>query len=179
MQIAVTIPGNPIPKERPRVVRGRTYTPPRTAAFEALVRAHVASSCHAWRISEGVPWPRDQRYSVVVVVVRETRATCDLDNLAKSILDGAIGGWWADDSQIDGVLIMRGAIDKERPRVTMMATVIEPAECVTLSAELEAEMVIHCAPVEAIGGRAWTIRRPVHGNVRKAPQRGGNRARRG
>lgn len=38
MKVKFTIPGIPVPKARPRVVRGHTYTPKKTKDYEALVQ---------------------------------------------------------------------------------------------------------------------------------------------
>jgi hypothetical protein len=37
--VRFTVPGNPLPKERPRVVNGHAYTPKRTVLWERQVRS--------------------------------------------------------------------------------------------------------------------------------------------
>jgi Holliday junction resolvase RusA-like endonuclease len=124
MTLMFTVPGRPVPKERPRVVRGRTYTPPRTAAYEALCGLHAMKATAEWRASTGAAWSRTARYDVTLVIHCHDARPRDLDNLAKSTLDGCIGsaGLWLDDSQIDRLLVERGEVDRLDPRTIVTVT---------------------------------------------------------
>jgi Holliday junction resolvase RusA-like endonuclease len=86
-----TVHGDPIPKARPRFVKGRTYTDPRTEAAEGLVRATARR--------QGVlklTGPLRVRLSYF----RRTKRACDWDNLAKLTCDALNGVAWTDDAQI-------------------------------------------------------------------------------
>jgi Holliday junction resolvase RusA-like endonuclease len=115
--LRLTVPGPPVPKGRARGVTLRNgrrmfITPKRTLDYEAEARAEIAAAVAAHRGA----WPLDARYEVELVVHFGTRRRCDLDNAAKSILDAANGYAWADDSQVDRLVVVR-AYDKENPRV--------------------------------------------------------------
>jgi Holliday junction resolvase RusA-like endonuclease len=121
--LTFTIPGEPVPKERARTVRrgGRTktFTPPRTATYEALVGMRAMLAAAEYRKAQGASWPTDARYAVHMLVVRSTRRACDLSNIAKAVEDGAQGvaGLWLDDAQIDELSVVRGRVDAHAPRV--------------------------------------------------------------
>ena len=91
--IRITIPGRPIPKGRPRLgMSGRkayVYTPPKTAEYEKLV-GWVAKSLGCK--------PVDGLVSVSLHVY--CRGKMDVDNVAKSILDGLNGIAYEDDDQV-------------------------------------------------------------------------------
>lgn len=136
--IAFTIEGNPVPKERPRVFGRRTITPKRTAAYEALVKHACIDAAKSWKRAMGAAWPLDARYSVTLLVVRDSKRSADLDNFAKSILDGAKGALWLDDAQVDELSVCRGAVDKAHPRVVMMVRVMEASELRAIESAIEA-----------------------------------------
>lgn len=93
MTVYITIPGRPVPKGRPRLgVRGRTayvYTPTATKEYEKLVGwVAKASGCR----------PVEGPVSVSMYVF--CRGKMDVDNVAKSILDGLNGVAYEDDDQV-------------------------------------------------------------------------------
>jgi crossover junction endodeoxyribonuclease RusA len=106
--------GKPQAKQRPRVGKGgRIYTPRETAEYEA----HVA---HSWHAADGACIPRDTAVRVelyvskdkVEVVIepapdRRHTAKADLDNIAKSVLDGLNGVAFEDDRQVAELLVVR------------------------------------------------------------------------
>lgn len=98
--IKITIPGRPIPKGRPRLgIRGRkayVYTPPKTAEYEKLV-GWVAKSLGCK--------PVDGLVSVSLHVY--CRGKMDVDNVAKSILDGLNGVAYEDDDQVVELLVRK------------------------------------------------------------------------
>ncbi len=105
----VTIPGNPIPKGRPRAtIKGRVFTPPRTRDYEELVGQYAALK---WRRE-----PTKARLFVSLRFYRENERRADFDNLAKSVMDGLQGIVYADDSQIKEAHI-RVEVDRDNPRV--------------------------------------------------------------
>lgn len=98
------IPGNPVPKERPRVVNGRAYTPKRTQQAEQWVRLHArALPCLGGPLR------------VRLAFYRQNAVPCDLDNLAKLVQDALNGHAYEDDRQIV-VLAASKEIDRDNPR---------------------------------------------------------------
>lgn len=98
--IDCVIPGRPVPKERPRVGRGRTYTPQRTHAYEDVV---------AWTVKGAYPGLKvdaDHDWRLAVTFVLGDRRKRDIDNLVKSVMDGLEGVVWANDNQ---VVVLRAA----------------------------------------------------------------------
>lgn len=96
----ITIPGRPVPKGRPRLgVRGRTayvYTPPETKEYEKIV-GWVAKSLGC-RPVEG---------PVSVALDIYIRRRMDVDNVAKSVLDGLNGIAYEDDDQVVELLVRK------------------------------------------------------------------------
>ena len=117
MTVHFTIPGEPQGKARPRVVRGKdgrahTYTPEKTAQYEALIRQE-------YRRQGGVRFPDGSGLAVYLSVrcavpksaSKKRRAAMlagellptkkpDLDNIAKAICDALNGIAYHDDAQI-------------------------------------------------------------------------------
>ena len=114
-----TVPGEPKPKQRPRVsvVSGRithAYTPAETVAYEAKVRnAYMDAYPAALPFPKLTPleveavfylpipasWSRKAREKAEAGRKTPTKRP-DLDNLLKAILDAVNGIAWADDCQI-------------------------------------------------------------------------------
>lgn len=96
----IIIPGRPVPKGRPRLgVRGRKayiYTPPATREYEKLVG--WVAKCSGCRPTEG---------PVSVSLVVFCRGKMDVDNVAKSVLDGLNGVAYEDDDQVVELLVRK------------------------------------------------------------------------
>lgn len=91
--ITFTVPGPPAPKGRPRVGKGRTYTPAKTKAAEQ----QVAWLCRAaMRGRKPIPGP----VAVELTFTMPNRRRIDVDNLAKLVCDSINGIAYDDDSQI-------------------------------------------------------------------------------
>lgn len=114
--IRFTVPGDPVPKARARVVQGddgrfRGVTPARTRAYEESV---------GWALREAYAGnPLSGPLRVTVAVFERKRAPQhhgDLDNYLKAVLDALNGIAWDDDRQIVRLVgeIERGA---RAPRV--------------------------------------------------------------
>lgn len=127
------VPGRPVGKGRPRVLRsGRTYTPKRTADYERQVAAAcVAAAMHR-------PWRMDSPdYAVTVQshvsltkkgTRRTSRGGCpDIDNVIKLVCDALEGVVYEDDDQVTRVAgeTIHGSAE-ERLRVTV--EIIEKGE---------------------------------------------------
>ncbi len=108
-----SIPGEPVGKARPRVVRNgsRTYTPEKTVNYEALVKVEfqrqggrmmkdgpVKMRVVAWY---GIPRSASKRKQEAMRggLIRPTKKP-DCDNVAKIIADALNGLAWRDDSQV-------------------------------------------------------------------------------
>src|SRR5690606_5800939 len=93
--IRFVVPGRPHGKRRPRVtMRGRTaivYTPRETREYEQRV---------AWEAKAAGARVLDGPVGVRIVCVTPRRNRPDLDNAAKSVLDGLNGICWNDDRQV-------------------------------------------------------------------------------
>lgn len=100
MAIKITIPGKPVPKERPRLgTRGRKafiYTPPATKEYEKAV---------GWEAKAQGCQPMDGPVKVSLEVF--VRGRMDVDNVAKSILDGLNGVAYEDDDQVVELLVKK------------------------------------------------------------------------
>lgn len=132
-----TIPGKPQSKERarvccdPRTGRVHSYTPERTAVYEALVRQY-------YKISHGPYYGKDALAVEIAAFYaipksyskKKTAEICgkclrptvkpDCDNIIKSILDALNGLAYSDDSQIASVTCGKYyAMSGEDARVTV------------------------------------------------------------
>lgn len=95
------VEGRPVPKARPRVARGHAYTPQRTKDYEELVRI-------AYKIARGTKIDGAVYMKIRVVYKAPKKSLIchnrtkkpDLDNIAKSIMDGLNGIAYEDDSQV-------------------------------------------------------------------------------
>ena len=93
---------NAIPKGRPRLGRrGRTFTPERTRDFQEAVRQQVREQ----RIGQGLPVLQGPLGAAVAFNMHPYRG--DVDNLQKSLFDGANLEAWMDDGQLEWVLAVK------------------------------------------------------------------------
>lgn len=94
--IDLWVPGEPVPKGRPRfdTRSGRTYTPERTARAEDALGWLMKISRKASEPCEG-----PVRLEVFFVLGGKRKPT-DADNLAKLVMDSGNKIIWVDDSQI-------------------------------------------------------------------------------
>ena len=110
--IKFTIPGKPGTKQRPRFVRGRTYTPKQTANYENLVRvcfgdkfqSHTPLDCPvAVEIMAFFPIPKSMKKAdkeKAKAEILEYTKTPDCDNICKTVLDGLNNIAWTDDKLV-------------------------------------------------------------------------------
>lgn len=130
--ITVTIPGNPIPYARAETRKGGgRFHGDAVADYLDKVRLFATQATQRTKLA-GVTWPRTgARYAVLVLIVRETGQVCDVDNLAKSALDGCaadrrskLGGLWVNDSDVDDLRIVRCAPERDGAQLVVMAQTI-------------------------------------------------------
>lgn len=93
--IAFEVPGEAVPKKRPRVVQGRAFTPAETVAYESAIG-------WAFKLAhQGPPLEGPLRVHVTVrEVSRRPQHQGDLDNYVKSALDALNGLAWKDDREV-------------------------------------------------------------------------------
>lgn len=103
--ITVEIEATPIPKGRPRLnSNGVVYTPRRTKEFEELI---------GWYTKAFIKKPYETPIKLLIDIYSRTRA--DIDNLAKSIMDGLNGVAYIDDRQVIDLRIRKfNQVGKEK-----------------------------------------------------------------
>jgi Holliday junction resolvase RusA-like endonuclease len=89
-----TVDGEPVPKGRPRLGQGRTYTPKRTTAAEKKVRAAFKQAMPGWD-----PEP-DLTYGALVEFRTGSGSVVDIDNATKLIMDALNKVFYLDDIQV-------------------------------------------------------------------------------
>ncbi|WGH91430.1 RusA family crossover junction endodeoxyribonuclease [Auritidibacter ignavus] len=112
--IEFTVPGNPVPKGRPRVTKtGHTYTPERTLNAElAILTAYTKAGGRKHH-------NKTTRFTVVMIFDLDHRRRVDIDNLQKTVLDGLNKWAWADDTQVTKVHAMKRHVPKGQAKTTI------------------------------------------------------------
>jgi Holliday junction resolvase RusA-like endonuclease len=113
-RLVFMVPGEPIPKARPRVVRGGTYTPPRTTQAEGRIREYLKVAYPHLR-------PSESAYAVTLEFQFKGVGRGDWDNYAKLVCDALNGIVWMDDRQI------------RRADVVLRRNFVDPCTIVTIS----------------------------------------------
>lgn len=127
MTVTFTVSGEPQGKERPCVTGRGTYTPPKTKAYEQLVRLAYKTQCKnadfgaaplsvSIRAYYKIPKSAAKRQRERMLADKTWPAKKpDADNLAKAVLDSLNGLAYKDDAQV----ICLGVIKQwdEKPRV--------------------------------------------------------------
>lgn len=112
----LTIIGEPVAKERPRVGKNGVYTPRRTAEYEN----GIAWAAKAKKLKFG-----DSLVKVTMRFYTASRKKTDLDNFIKSVLDGLEkGGVYKNDYQVIEIHASRHV--DENPRVEVEVRKIGP-----------------------------------------------------
>lgn len=134
LRLCFVIPGPPVPKERPRVFmpKGAKFpiatTPPKTRAYERIVKLHVQSAvaCQpGWRAFVEAH-TRGRIYRVHMhFVLRDDRG--DWENFAKSIGDAMNGVAYHDDRQIHQALVSLVVDRRTEPRAEVLVETCTPA----------------------------------------------------
>ena len=120
MTYSFEMPGDPVPKGRPRIGKGgHAFTPQRTRDAEAAF---------GWAAkAAALLGPLAGPLRVEVTFALENRRRVDLDNLAKLALDALNGLWWADDSQIAELRATKRVVGKGLGSTTVRAETMDPA----------------------------------------------------
>lgn len=134
MTVKFTIPGQPVGKGRPKfsTVCGHvnTYTPAKTANYEALVKYGYQIQCRGFKFEKKVPLDvRIIAYFGIPTSVSKKKAKMmrehvirpvakpDTDNVAKVLLDALNGIAYYDDAQIVDMQVRK--FYDENPRVVV------------------------------------------------------------
>ena len=112
--IRLTIPGRPVPKGRPRLgMRGRRayiYTPERTREYEEAVGLCARAAVQGAALECPV--------AVAIDLYLHGKRRIDVDNCAKSILDGMNGVVYLDDNQVGDLRVRKiGENNRKNQRV--------------------------------------------------------------
>lgn len=132
-EIAFTVPGKPVGKQRPRFSRQgtavRTYTPRKTADYERLVKesyiaaggkklegAISATVCGYFEPPRSISKKqREQMLKGQISYIKKI----DSDNLAKSILDALNGVAYDDDAQVCLLIVQKLYAETARVEVVI------------------------------------------------------------
>ncbi len=91
--LELTVPGQPVPKARPRIgANGHVYTPAETKDAEGRIAWAAKGKVRGLKVAGPV--------SITVAFYVRDRRRRDVDNLLKTVLDGLNGIAWTDDSQV-------------------------------------------------------------------------------
>lgn len=102
--IVVYVPGDPVPKERPRVYGRVGITTPKTREYERRVSVYGLQARGEY--NRGRAWPLRGWYRVDLRFCRE-QARGDADNVLKSVLDGLRGVLYEDDARVCEIGVVR------------------------------------------------------------------------
>ena len=97
------VPGNPVPKARPRLARGHVYTPPRTVHAEERLLEYLKIKYPRLRPVYGSLGVTLRFWIAATKKGERSLRQPDLDNLIKLVWDSFNGVVWHDDSQVDKV----------------------------------------------------------------------------
>lgn len=134
--IEFTVPGQPVPKGRPKFARRgsfvQAYTPEKTASYENLVKVHAAQAMQGTAPMSG---PLALMLTLFVQIPKSTtkrdRARIsagtfhptkkpDLDNVLKAVTDAMNGIVYEDDAQIVRITTMKRYGDTPRAIVHVL-----------------------------------------------------------
>lgn len=109
---AFTIPGQPLPKQRPRFSGGHGYTSKATRDAEARVASSFTEQAG---VTHPVVEPLTGPLRFVGRYFRRNNVTADLDNCLKLTTDALNGIAWVDDKQIKQIRADM-TVDRDNPR---------------------------------------------------------------
>jgi crossover junction endodeoxyribonuclease RusA len=97
--ITFTVPGSPVPKARPRLGKGKVYTPQRTRDAETAIAWHAKIAMAGRKPHQG-PVNLCIRFAVSS---KKVMARPDIDNLIKTVMDAINGVAYVDDCQVTNI----------------------------------------------------------------------------
>jgi crossover junction endodeoxyribonuclease RusA len=116
-KVVFEVPGEPVPKGRPRLGKGgNVYTPKKTKAYErkvALIATIARQSAHRKPFTGPV--------GISVVLRFKTKRRIDLDNCLKALMDSLNGVLYADDSQVMEMQVSK-VIGSDEPGAHVVVT---------------------------------------------------------
>ncbi|MBB3175391.1 Holliday junction resolvase RusA-like endonuclease [Endobacter medicaginis] len=110
----------PIPKARPRLGRGRTYTPQRTLDYESLIQLAAQAAMARSQLplfDEPVRVVLSLQFAGRDGTLPTAPGDGDADNLAKSILDAMNSVVWTDDRLVVSLSVSKSCGDADQVRV--------------------------------------------------------------
>jgi Holliday junction resolvase RusA-like endonuclease len=138
LKIKLTIPGKPLGKQRPRVMRnGHTYTPDKTVNYETLVKQLYITEHFQKQLPGAIkatitaymPIPKSEskvrKEKMREGKIRPTKKP-DWDNIGKIITDALNGLAYDDDKQIVDARVIK--LYGDQPRVEVELEEIEEVE---------------------------------------------------
>lgn len=135
--IEIRLDGDPVGKGRPRFVRatGRTYTPEKTASFEARLGYAAQAVMRNKQLLEGplvilvmafrsVPasWSEKKKQRAILQYLSPTSKP-DADNFLKIVMDSMNKVVWNDDSQVVDARVVKKY--SERPRLEISISLLD------------------------------------------------------
>lgn len=122
-EIRFTVPGAPVGKGRPRIIKiaghSRMKTPEKTASYENLVALSAQKAMAGaapleqavevellLQVAPPTSWPNKKRIDAHAGLIRPTTKP-DIDNVLKAIADACNGIVWIDDKQITDVIVRK------------------------------------------------------------------------
>lgn len=137
-RLVVRIPGQPQPWMRAGGNGSRRYNPPQLEAYEEAAAAHAFRATAVYACEHRRQWDRAALYVLTVAGFRADLRRADVDNIAKSIMDGLTKGCvWDDDSQVVDMRVVR-ALDRTTPRLTALVHVVDAGYAAAEAARIEA-----------------------------------------
>lgn len=101
--VQLWVPGNPVPKARPRLARGHVHSAPRTVEAEQRILSYLKSQYPRLRPVYGSLGVTLRFWIAATKKGERSLRQPDLDNLIKLVWDSFNGVVWHDDSQVDKV----------------------------------------------------------------------------
>ena len=98
--LVLTVAGQPVPKGRPRVFRGRGITPQATRDAEKRIADAFTTKYKNFE-------PITSEIDILLTFYMQNRKRTDYDNLAKLVTDALNGLAYADDSQIVKAVVFK------------------------------------------------------------------------
>lgn len=138
MKVKLVIPGKPLGKQRPRVLKnGHTYTPDKTVNYETLVRQLYIENYFGKKLEGPIKAvvtaymyiPKSESKKRKRKMLKNEILPCkkpDWDNIGKIITDALNGLAYEDDKQIVDARVVK--LYGDRPRVEVELEEIEEVE---------------------------------------------------